>query len=476
MSLRVDPSLRAVNPPGSREILIHSSRPVTPELKSFEAPPAGHVTRHSDGSFTQWNDEISFKPEKLLQPASMSHLQCIIKTHSHVRFVGSGHSMNANMAADSKTALIQLNHLNRVGTVDKAKEGTSRVWIEAGATIEHINAELLKQGYALETLPSSESITLGGAIATGAHGSGWAAPATVAEQAIALQMIDGDGMMREITGRDLRAGVIHLGSLGAVARVQMRVVPKFLLQSKSDVVKSGLSEFELEKLKATVAAHDHVTFLYDPVSGQVGRRFLDRVEPKDVPQGMREKTKYAHETEKLNGKLKFLNGWLMRLLFLTKFLRKKVRKMAIAPMPSEFGSSGIMFQGDFNMKARDMSYGVPLALAQKALKRLTEEFRRIGYEPTFPFSIRVLRSTDKTAIGLNSGRDTAVIEYGAPPAEKELGKVQRIFEAVMQEFDGRPTKARFPAAAWSEFKTFGKRMKNEKFLNDWARKYAPVSE
>lgn len=84
-----------------------------------------------------------------------------------------------------------------------------------GVTIHEAGEFLLGYGRSLRTTPAYGNITLGGAIATGAHGSTIKYTATISAQITQLTVIDGLGQKRVITDpNDLNAYRVHLGLLG----------------------------------------------------------------------------------------------------------------------------------------------------------------------------------------------------------------------------------------------------------------------
>ncbi|KAI8866283.1 hypothetical protein GQ42DRAFT_158886 [Ramicandelaber brevisporus] len=101
------------------------------------------------------------------------------------------------------------------------------VTVGAGAIMADVQAELVKHGLALEHTPAYGNITIGGGIGTGSHGSSLVRPATLGEQMVGLKVVYANGTVAEITGDDLRFYRPHLGLLGVVFEVTLRVVPVF---------------------------------------------------------------------------------------------------------------------------------------------------------------------------------------------------------------------------------------------------------
>ncbi|HSI05140.1 MAG TPA: D-arabinono-1,4-lactone oxidase, partial [Myxococcota bacterium] len=111
------------------------------------------------------------------------------------------------------------------------------------------------------------------------------------------------------------------------------------------------------------------------------------------------------------------------------------------------------------------------------------------YEAMVPLSIRFLSGTDKTLMGMNSGRDVVSFELLTSTATDGKGGVLRpdvlaaqvAFERVMAEMGARPhwgkeydvsPKDRFDAGVWQRFADEAKRV-GAKFKNAWSAAFTP---
>ena len=88
-----------------------------------------------------------------------------------------------------------------------------------------------EHGLALANLASLPHISVGGAIATGTHGSG-VGNASLAAAVSALEIVGADGSIRRLRrgDDDFDGAVVGLGALGLVVRVSLDVVPAFELR------------------------------------------------------------------------------------------------------------------------------------------------------------------------------------------------------------------------------------------------------
>jgi YD repeat-containing protein len=454
-------------------------------LYSSALPQSG-LSRSGHGAYSNWNGVIIFTPKAFVAPNDVGELQDLVKHSPRLRVVGSCHSMNGALAADSKTILVQMNNFNRIEEARKEADGGFSVWVEAGATLGNIAEALSRQGLAFPCLPQSSKITIGGMIANGVHASSLRESAIVAEQVTAMELITSSGQLMVVPTELLPLARIGLGSLGAVVRVKIRVVPNFDLVSSSETLSADVA-LETRNLIEDLNAHDfQLSYTYDPLGHTVTRRTLDRVE-----------TSQAHRFADLPRKTQYDRGrsiwedyalpFLARLpnsvLGLRDQLKRHIREgfMRIGP---QVGESRFMFQTNLNHPSHDMAYAVPIARCREILERIAREFERIGYQPDLPLGMRFLKGTDRTALAMNSGQDVAVIEWASLIEFNDSSEAFQVFEGVLYEADGRPhwakefsfnPKRAYPEGAWNAFAELSAQW-GWKFANEWSLRFSPAGD
>jgi FAD/FMN-containing dehydrogenase len=473
------------NPPTGRWVqrLLRHDSSHSPE----PAVPQEGLKRSGPGAYSNWNGVVVFTPKEFVAPKNIAELQDIVKRSSRLRMVGSGHSMNGAIAADSDTILVQMNNINRLEKPRKEADGGFSVWVEAGATLGNVAAALSLEGLAFSSLPQSPKITLGGMIANGVHGSSFRESALLAEQVTEMELITSSGQLTVVPPELLRLALIGLGSLGAVARVKIRVVPNFDLVSSSEILSADVA-LETQTLIADLSAHDfQLSYSYDPVAHTVTRRTLDRVEPSQAHRfaGLPRKTQYdqRHLGFIKHHALALVAGLPNGVLGLRNQLKRHIREgfMAIEP---RIGESRFMFQTDLNHAAHDMAYGVPIARCREILETIAREFEQIGYQPDLPLGMRFLKGTHKAALAMNSGEDVAVIEWASLIEFNDNTEAFRVFERVLYEAGGRPHWAKefsfspknaYPEDIWNSFAELSARW-GWKFANAWSLRFSPAGD
>jgi hypothetical protein len=394
--------------------------------------------------------------------------------------------MNGAVEADPDTVLVQMNHIARLEKPRQEVNGDFTAWAEAGITVGDAAAALSRDGFAFPCLPQSPKITLGGMIANGVHGSSLREPSILAEHVTGMELIKSSGELIVVPPELLPLTRVSLGCLGAITRLQIRVVPDFELVSSSEVV-SAEAALETEAIIADLNAHDfQLSYTYDPIAGTVTRRTLDREEPSQ-PHHSTLPRKEEYDQKEM--------GWFTQQAFslaahvpnnffgFRDLLKRHIRE-GFMPIEPRIGESRLMFQTDLNHPAHDMAYAVPIRRCGAILKMIAREFERIGYQPDLPLGMRFLRSTDRTSLAMNSGEDVAVIEWASLIEFNDSIEAFEVFERVLSEARGRPhwakefsfnPKAAYPADTWNAFANLSARW-GWKFANPWSRQFTPAGD
>ncbi len=141
-----------------------------------------------------------------------------------IRPLGTRHSFS--LVADSAGALLSTENLNRVVEI-----GDQTVTVEPGIRYGDLSSALESHGLALPNLASLPHISVGGAIATGTHGSGARNPSLAAGIA-SLELVCPDGSISRLQrgDEDFEGAVVSLGAIGLVTSASLDVVPSFELR------------------------------------------------------------------------------------------------------------------------------------------------------------------------------------------------------------------------------------------------------
>jgi L-gulonolactone oxidase len=224
-----------------------------------------------------WARDRTCDPVTFERPGSTEDVAEAVRraadTGRTVRVAGAGHSFADCVLTDG--TLLTLERMDRILGVDG-----DRVRVQAGLTLHRLNRELLARGLALPNLGDIDVQHLGGAVATGTHGTG-ATKRNISAQVVAAQVVDGNGDVHEVDGGDdLLALRVSTGALGVVTELTLACVPAFRLRGVDD--REPLDEV-LDSLDERVAANPHFELWSFPHSPYALTRTNTPTE--DPPQG-----------------------------------------------------------------------------------------------------------------------------------------------------------------------------------------------
>jgi len=100
---------------------------------------------------------------------------------------------------DSIDFLVGVENLNKVVFFDK---NSGEICIESGATIKEVSSFLSSSGWGLKVLPSSNSISIGGAVSADVFGFNHPSQGSFSDSIRALSFLGADGLMKEIQKGD----------------------------------------------------------------------------------------------------------------------------------------------------------------------------------------------------------------------------------------------------------------------------------
>ena len=177
----------------------------------------------TDAPLRTWAGNLTYSARRLLAPTSVDELRRLVAGSPRLRPLGTRHSFSA--VADPTGDLVSVARLPRRVELDTdARTAT----VSAGLRYGEIAPELHAAGFALPNLGSLPHISVGGASATGTHGSG-DGNRVLASSVAAVELVTAGGDLVRLDRSDPRfaGAVVALGRLGVVTAVTLDLVPTF---------------------------------------------------------------------------------------------------------------------------------------------------------------------------------------------------------------------------------------------------------
>ena len=182
-----------------------------------------------------WAGNVEFNAERWHEPADLAQLQTVVSGAARLRAVGTGHSFNR--IADCSADMVSLSEMPTIRRLD---EEAGTVTVDARTRYGELAGWLHERGQALHNLGSLPHISVGGACATGTHGSG-DHNRNLSSAVSALEMVTADGELVALGRRanpEIFDGVVlGLGALGVVTSLTLDIEPTY---DVAQVVMDGL--------------------------------------------------------------------------------------------------------------------------------------------------------------------------------------------------------------------------------------------
>ncbi|MEV4118533.1 FAD-binding protein [Micromonospora sp. NPDC049645] len=187
-----------------------------------------------------WAGNQEFTPRRVAFPASVDEVRDLVAATDTVGVLGAGHSFTD--VVNDRGTLVRLDRMPRRIVVDE-RRGSAVV--SAGTTYTELAGVLHPKGWAVANLPSLPHITLGGAVATGTHGSG-VRLRSLADSVRAVRYVVAGGGLRTFSAADdpehFPGTVVALGALGVAVDYTIALTPTF------DVAQSVRTGFTVDEV------------------------------------------------------------------------------------------------------------------------------------------------------------------------------------------------------------------------------------
>lgn len=177
---------------------------------------------------TNWAGNLTYAPRAVAAPGTLDELRDLVAATPRLRPLGTRHSFS-DVADGHPDAVLVSTH--RLPQHVEVADDRRTAWVPAGATYAAVATALEAEGLALANTGSLPHISVGGATATGTHGSGLGL-GSLSTAVDALEIVGADGELRQVARGDAEhpGSVLALGALGVVVRVALDVQPTYRMR------------------------------------------------------------------------------------------------------------------------------------------------------------------------------------------------------------------------------------------------------
>jgi len=247
-------------------------------------------------AWSNWAGNIRCEPRASLAAASEAEVVAALRDAEReglgVRVAGSGHSFSPLVATDGL-----LLSLEGLAGIARREPEQRRVWARAGTKLSALGKLLHALGLAQENLGDVDVQALGGALATGTHGTGRTLP-SLSARVSGLRLLLADGSLCVLRAEDeperLAAARVSLGALGVVTAARLDCVPAYRLHERT--VRMPIDAC-LASLAERCAACRHYEFFWYPARDLAEAKSLEPTEllPEAVAGRAYERIGWSHE-------------------------------------------------------------------------------------------------------------------------------------------------------------------------------------
>lgn len=226
-----------------------------------------------------WSGTVDYGPGPLHAPTSVDQLRALVGRSGRIRALGTRHSFSAVAASDAD--LVTLAMMPSDLEFDTAAR---TVRVAAGVRYGELAVAAAEVGLALANTGSLPHISVGGASATGTHGSG-DANRSLASAARAVELVTAGGdlltLSRDGDPEIFDGVVLSLGMLGVVTHLTLDLVPAFSMRQSVHLDLSPQAMTQ-EALSDQLGAGYSVS-LFHRWDGRIAQAWVKQVVDVDAP-------------------------------------------------------------------------------------------------------------------------------------------------------------------------------------------------
>lgn len=207
------------------------------------------IVEKPETDFVNYSASVSCSDVKILQVDRVEEIQQAIKMAKDesrsikVSSTPVPHSYNDSICPQENGIILDLSAFK---SIDVNADERS-VTVGAAVKLNVLQETLDSFGLTFPVGPDFDDMTIAGMTGTGAHHSSLKYPSSVSDWVEEITLVDADGKIQVITGENLDVARVHLGLLGAIYSLKLKVIPqrflKFEARSYQNVSSSDLVNY-----------------------------------------------------------------------------------------------------------------------------------------------------------------------------------------------------------------------------------------
>lgn len=381
-------------------------------------------------TWKNWSGRVTCAPAAIALPRDEAELARLVRDAAGrgavVRAAGSGHSFSDLVPTDG--TVVSLDAMSGLIEVDKGQL-TATAW--AGTKLWQYCGLLRPFGLAMANMGDIDKQSLGGALATGTHGTGITLGG-LSTQIAGLALVTASGEIVECSeerDRDLfKAAQVSLGALGVVTRVTMRVVPAYNLAYTRTPAKFIDC---IARAQKHAEENRHFEFWYFPHTDAVMMKFHNVT---GAPVAVKPVRKWIDEVLMENYVFGALAGMCRR---------KPARSAGLARFTARYLTGAAEVNTNHRalvtkriLRFSEMEYAVPADRGPTALRELKEWIAKENVPVFFPIEYRFVKADDIWLSPFHRRDSVTISVHHDARADHEA--YFRGAEKVFRRHDGRP--------------------------------------
>ncbi|WP_166385868.1 MULTISPECIES: D-arabinono-1,4-lactone oxidase [unclassified Polaribacter] len=412
------------------------------------------MKQNKNGVWISWNENLTHNYKSLYKITSEKELQEVIANSEKVRFFGSKQS-SADIASGVDT-LIDITTYNKILSFNDSEH---TVTLQPGVILGDLLEAIEAKGWCIPCLPDINTVTVGGALATGTHGT---SGNLLCEYMTKCSLVLADGSIKVITDKDklIDAVRVSLGVLGVFSEITFKCEPIYTLH-----VKEGPEDDSvwLPKIKERLKEHDFLRILWLPHTDKGYVITGDKIDPNtEITEDLGPKyLKHRRTASKVLYKYSHVFPWITaianKLLYRGFFSSTKEHKGSLyqATVTKSRGSTLELAEWTIGL---DVFPTVFEELKTEINKWSNKSFIHIPMDVRFVYK-------DKTWLSYAYGKDTVTMGcVSRNAATADTYEAFRSIEKIFLKYGGKPHWAKRFAAKDAELSKVYTKWEDFKFL------------